>query len=138
MKLAIRTTTPGYPKLLLAFVAVFPLVSELPSSSVSAAPCSFESSIAARAATALSSDDPSPSLAMQLELAGKRKRDRDDNFDPYGKDDPTNKKWGGSAGLNGNRYGGLRTGGEAKKSGQKNSDRDDRDARPPRGEDGRD
>jgi hypothetical protein len=73
-----------------------------------------------------------PPRAAQVELAGTRKRDRDDNFDPYGKDDPTNKKWGASAGF-GNRYGGLNTGGDVKKKepkGDRNADRGDRDREP--------
>jgi hypothetical protein len=77
-----------------------------------------------------------------MELAGnrarERERDSDENFDPYGKDDPTSKKWGEAAGL-GNRYGGMRTGAEAKGtggSGERNADRDDRESRRSRGEEG--
>jgi hypothetical protein len=69
---------------------------------------------------------------------GKGKGKGDDDFDPYGKDDPTNKKWGNAAHGDGNRYGGLNFGGEGKhknaKADKNKNDgegRDDRDERPP-------
>jgi hypothetical protein len=78
------------------------------------------------------------SQAPRIELAGRKSGD--ESFDPYSKDDPTSKKWGTAAGLLGNRYGGMRTGGgDAKNSGRnegRNSGRDDREPRSPRGDDG--
>jgi hypothetical protein len=77
-----------------------------------------------------------PSETLGVQLAQNKKKKDDDDFDPYGKDDPTNKKWGEAAGLGGNRYGGLRTNGDAKKEkAEKNADREEPEPRR-RGEDG--
>jgi hypothetical protein len=126
----------GFPVRRLAAVSARPVLALallLPASALAAVPRALAHSGSTVAAPAGTSKVADPSC---IELAGNKKRDRDDNFDPYGKDDPTNKKWGASAGF-GNRYGGLNTGGDVKKKdqkGERNSDRADREPRPPREE----
>jgi hypothetical protein len=132
MKSAIRAAHGGLRMPHLALLAAPPVLALalLPSSSVAAVPRSFQPSDMVVAAEA--------SQSPRIELAGRKSGD--ESFDPYGKDDPTSKKWGTAAGLLGNRYGGMRTGGaDANNSGRRegrNADRDDREPRAPRGQDG--
>jgi hypothetical protein len=132
MKSAIRAAHRGLRMPHLALLAAPPVLALalLPSSSVAAVPRSLQPSDMVVVAEA--------SQPPRIELAGRKSGD--ESFDPYGKDDPTSKKWGTAAGLLGNRYGGMRTGGaDANNSGRRegrNADRDDREPRAPRGQDG--
>jgi hypothetical protein len=128
MRSVFRPASGGLRVRQLALVAA-PLALALvlpPTSGVAAVPRSLQPTVA------------EPAQAPGIELAGRKSGD--ESFDPYGKDDPTSKKWGTAAGLLGNRYGGMRTGGaDAKNPGRgdgRNSDRDDREPRAPRGDDG--
>lgn len=90
-----------------------------------ATPCAMQRATRADAAA----DIATPPQPQPLQLAGNRKRgNNDDNFDPYGKDDPTSKRWGSAVGA-GNRYGGLNTGGNAKPKNEKNDKNADREER---------
>jgi hypothetical protein len=119
-----------------AVLATLPILAPaLLPTSVAAAPRVLEPSDTTIAALEVRTEVANP---PGIELAGNYKRDSDENFDPYGKDDPTNRKWGEAAGLGGNRYGGLNTRGDGKdKKSGKNSDRDDRELRPSRGDEDR-
>jgi hypothetical protein len=108
----------------------------LPASGLAAAPGTIQRSSAIDTPSPLSSNAAETSQSPRIELAGRKSGD--ESFDPYGKDDPNSKKWGAAAGLLGNRYGGLRTGGDSKNTEGKearNADRD-RELRPQRGEEG--
>jgi hypothetical protein len=109
----------------------------LPATAVAAVPRAFPTSgalLAASPAGWKAAESQSP----PVELAGRKSGD--ESFDPYGKDDPTSKKWGTAAGLLGNRYGGMRTGGgDANNAGRRdgrNADREDRDSRSRGGQEG--
>ena len=134
MRSVLRPAPGGFRIWHLAILTVPLALTLLPSSGAAAA----------LASDAIVAPSPSPSKVAEMlppariELAGRKSGD--ESFDPYGKDDPTSKKWGTAAGLLGNRYGGMRTGGgDAKNSGRnegRNSGRDDREQRPQRGDDG--
>jgi hypothetical protein len=138
MRSVLRPASSGFRARHLAVLAAPLVLALIPASGAAAVSRSLEPS------GAIVTPSPSPwnlaesSPAPRIELAGRK--NGDESFDPYGKDDPTSKKWGTAAGLLGNRYGGMRTGGgDAKNSGRRdgrNSDRDDREPRAPRGDDG--
>jgi hypothetical protein len=140
MKSAIRAADGGLrvPHLALLAAPSVLALALLPSSSVAAVPRSFQPSDAVVAHSPFHGKVAEASQSPRIELAGRKSGD--ESFDPYGKDDPTSKKWGTAAGLLGNRYGGMRTGGaDANNSGRRegrNADRDDREPRAPRGQDG--
>jgi hypothetical protein len=110
----------------------------LPASAVAALPRAIPPSSMAASVSTVALEPAHLSQSQRIELAQNRRRDSDETFDPYGKDDPNSKKWGEAAGL-GNRYGGLHTRGDGQGTGERSgrtNDRGEREPRRPRGEEG--